>query len=47
MLYGGSMTPANVGAFLAQPGIDGGLVGGASLMVPSFLAIIEAAALSL
>jgi triosephosphate isomerase len=43
MLYGGSMTPANVGTFLAQPGIDGGLVGGASLQPESFAAMLDGA----
>ena len=32
MLYGGSMKPDNAAAFVAQPNIDGGLVGGASLI---------------
>jgi triosephosphate isomerase len=31
LLYGGSVKPENIGAFLAQPNIDGALVGGASL----------------
>ena len=31
VLYGGSVTSANIGEFLAEPGIDGALVGGASL----------------
>jgi triosephosphate isomerase len=31
VLYGGSVTSANIGDFLAEPGIDGALVGGASL----------------
>jgi triosephosphate isomerase len=43
MLYGGSMKPANARAFMEQPNIDGGLVGGASLEAASFLAIVEAA----
>ena len=43
MLYGGSMKPANARAFMEQPNIDGGLVGGASLQAESFLAIVEAA----
>lgn len=41
--YGGSMKPANAAELLAQPDIDGGLVGGASLDAESFLAIIHAA----
>lgn len=43
ILYGGSMGPANAGALLAQPDIDGGLVGGASLKPADFLQIIGAA----
>ncbi len=42
--YGGSVTPANAAELLAQPDIDGALVGGASLKADSFLAIVEAAA---
>jgi triosephosphate isomerase len=43
ILYGGSMNAANAGALLAQPDIDGGLVGGASLKAADFLQIIAAA----
>jgi triosephosphate isomerase len=43
ILYGGSMNAANAAQLLAQPDIDGGLVGGASLKVPDFLSIIAAA----
>lgn len=43
LLYGGSMNAANAAQLLAQPDIDGGLVGGASLKAPDFLAIIAAA----
>jgi triosephosphate isomerase len=43
ILYGGSMKPDNAAALMAQPQIDGGLVGGASLKTESFLAIVEAA----
>ena len=43
ILYGGSMNAANAAALLAQTDIDGGLVGGASLKAPDFLAIINAA----
>jgi triosephosphate isomerase len=43
ILYGGSMNAANAAQLLAQPDIDGGLVGGASLKAPDFLAIIAAA----
>ena len=41
--YGGSMTPANSAELLAQPDIDGGLIGGASLDCEKFLAIINSA----
>ena len=40
--YGGSVEPENTAAFLDQPGIDGVLVGGASLRPDEFLAIIDA-----
>ncbi|WP_163559929.1 triose-phosphate isomerase [Halomonas sp. NO4] len=43
ILYGGSMKAANAGELLAQPDIDGGLVGGASLQVDDFLAICQSA----
>lgn len=43
ILYGGSMNAGNAEALLAQPDIDGGLVGGASLKAPDFLKIIAAA----
>jgi triosephosphate isomerase len=41
--YGGSVKPDNAAALLAQPDVDGALVGGASLKADQFLAIIEAA----
>lgn len=44
LLYGGSMNAANAAQLLAQPDIDGGLVGGASLKAADFLSIIAAAA---
>ncbi len=44
VLYGGSVKPDNVAGLLAQPDIDGALVGGASLEVDSFKAICETAA---
>lgn len=44
ILYGGSMKGENAAGLLAQPDIDGGLIGGASLKAPDFLAIAEAAA---
>ena len=40
ILYGGSMNAANAAQLLAQPDIDGGLVGGASLKAADFLSII-------
>ena len=43
ILYGGSMNAANAASLLAQPDIDGGLIGGASLKAPDFLTIIAAA----
>lgn len=43
ILYGGSMKPANADELIAQADVDGGLVGGASLNVDSFSAIIAAA----
>lgn len=43
IVYGGSMNAANASQLLAQPDIDGGLVGGASLKAPEFLQIIDAA----
>lgn len=41
--YGGSMKPANAAELLAQPDIDGGLIGGAALDATSFAAIVNAA----
>jgi len=43
ILYGGSMKPDNAVELLAQPDIDGGLIGGAALKAADFLAIINAA----
>ena len=43
ILYGGSMKPSNAKAILALPNVDGGLVGGASLVATDFLAIAQAA----
>lgn len=43
ILYGGSMNAANAAELLAQPDIDGGLIGGASLKAQDFLSIISAA----
>lgn len=42
LLYGGSMKPANAGEILALPEVNGGLVGGASLLSNPFYAIISA-----
>ncbi|MBF0309120.1 MAG: triose-phosphate isomerase [Magnetococcales bacterium] len=42
ILYGGSLKPQNAAAIFAQPDVDGGLVGGASLKAAEFLAIIDA-----
>jgi len=44
ILYGGSMKPQNAAAIFAMPDVDGGLIGGASLVAADFLAILRAAA---
>ncbi len=44
ILYGGSVKPDNAAELFAQPDVDGGLVGGASLVAADFLAIARAAA---
>jgi triosephosphate isomerase (TIM) len=44
ILYGGSVKPDNAGALFSQPDVDGGLIGGASLVAADFLAIARAAA---
>ena len=44
ILYGGSMKPDNAASLLAQPDIDGGLIGGASLKAADFAAICRAVA---
>lgn len=44
ILYGGSVKPENIGALVAEPDVDGALVGGACLVADSFLAIIRNAA---
>jgi len=41
ILYGGSVKPDNVGGLMAQEEIDGALVGGASLKVDSFTALVN------
>ena len=42
ILYGGSVKPSNFSSLLARDGIDGGLVGGASLDANSFAALVRA-----
>ena len=46
ILYGGSCTSANFGEFLAEPGIDGALVGGASLKPDEMAGMVARAALT-
>ncbi|MBA2254264.1 MAG: triose-phosphate isomerase [Chloroflexi bacterium] len=46
VLYGGSVTSASIGEFLAEPTIDGALVGGASLKVDEMAGIVARAALT-
>ena len=41
VLYGGSVKPENISGLMAQPDIDGGLVGGASLDAESFAQIVN------
>ena len=43
VLYGGSVKASNAGELFSQPDIDGGLIGGASLIAEDFLAIVSAA----
>ncbi len=43
LLYGGSAKPENIASLLAQKDIDGGLIGGASLNVEQFIAMINTA----
>ncbi|HRK75131.1 MAG TPA: triose-phosphate isomerase, partial [Rhodothermales bacterium] len=43
LLYGGSLNAANAAELLAQPDIDGGLIGGASLKATDFGTIIQTA----
>jgi triosephosphate isomerase len=40
ILYGGSVTPKNIAELIAQPDINGALVGGASLDVDSFIQLV-------
>ncbi|HEY7271028.1 MAG TPA: triose-phosphate isomerase [Dehalococcoidia bacterium] len=44
ILYGGSATPTNIASFVSQADVDGGLVGGASLVADSFVAMVKAVA---
>jgi len=43
ILYGGSVKPQNAAALFAMPDVDGGLIGGASLVAADFIAILQAA----
>ena len=43
ILYGGSMKPENAYDLLAQPNIDGGLIGGAALNATSFASLVQSA----
>jgi triosephosphate isomerase len=40
--YGGSVKPNNAASFLSQQGVDGALLGGASLIADQFMAIVHA-----
>ena len=42
ILYGGSCKPSNAGELFANPDVDGGLIGGASLKAEYFLGIVNA-----
>jgi triosephosphate isomerase len=46
VLYGGSATSANIAEFLAEPAIDGALVGGASLKPDEMAGIVGRAAIT-
>jgi triosephosphate isomerase len=41
ILYGGSVTPVNIAEFVSMPDVDGGLVGGASLVAASFVEMVR------
>ncbi|MFB3926652.1 MAG: triose-phosphate isomerase [Syntrophales bacterium] len=41
IIYGGSVSPANIGGLMAEPDINGALVGGASLDLESFIRIVR------
>lgn len=43
ILYGGSVKPANLAELLAQPDIDGGLIGGASLDIDTYIEMLDIA----
>ena len=43
VLFGGSVSPSNAGAYLMVPGVNGLLIGGASLILNEFTDIIETA----
>jgi triosephosphate isomerase len=43
VIYGGSVKPSNAAELFSQPDVDGGLIGGASLVAADFLAIVAAA----
>ena len=45
ILYGGSVKPQNAPAIFAMPDVDGGLIGGASLVANDFLEIVKAASI--
>jgi len=42
ILYGGSCKPSNAAEIFAKPDVDGGLIGGASLVADDFIAIAKA-----
>ena len=42
IVYGGSVKPGNAGELFAMPDVDGGLIGGASLVAEDFAAICAA-----
>ncbi|TDQ29133.1 triose-phosphate isomerase [Zeaxanthinibacter enoshimensis] len=42
ILYGGSVKPGNAKEIFSKPDVDGGLIGGASLVADDFMAIVEA-----
>ena len=46
ILYGGSVTAANIAEFMRKPEIDGALVGGASLKADEFISIVAEQAIS-